>query len=164
MTSAFNPVGIKSQNARVDIKEGDKPEVITSKVNDALALIRDDIQRLAGLTQKNSTIIMSGSGSKLPVTTAGVARVFAISDTATASSDGSNYHVLTLLRNGVTPVTMTYDTRNTEIPAYLGGCYIGEVAVGVKDVLSVSVAVTGSPSPSLSTDNFCLLSIIAGAN
>ena len=160
--SAPNPVGISSQDARVELDADATPEDIAKEVNDALTLMRDDIQRLAGTVTKSVTYHMSTIGVRLPVTATGIARVWAISDTATASSDGSNYHVLTLTRNGITVGSMTYDTRNTEIPAYQGGCYLGEVSVGERDVIAVSIAVTGSPSPALSSDNFCLYSIVRG--
>lgn len=161
--SGPDPVGISSQDARLELSQDDTPDAIGQKVNDILVLIRDDIQRLAGLVTKSVTITISSGNHRLPMTMAGIAQTWAISDTATTGSTGAAYHTLSLLRNGVAPLTQTYDTRRTEIPAYLGGCYLGETAVDVNDVLAVSVAVTGAPAPTLSTDNFCLLSVVRGA-
>lgn len=93
-------------------------------------------------------MVMPGSGQ---------ARVYAISDTATSGSDGANYLVLSATRNGATPLTLTYDTRRTEVVAYLGGMYLGEITVSTGDVVAVAIAVTGAPTPVLTTANFSLL-------
>lgn len=163
MTSVPNPVGISSQGARIDVPDDASVTDLADKINDALRLIRDDIQRLAGLVTKSVTITLGSGDYRLPITKTGIARTWAISDTATAGSTGAAYHTLTLLRNGVAPITLTYDTRRIEVPKYLGGAYLGETAVNAGDVLAVNLVVTGAPVPTLTTANFCLLCTVRGS-
>lgn len=163
MTSARNPVGISSQDARIEFAEDDTPEDLARKVNDALVLVRDDIQRLAGLVTKSVTDTISTNGLQIPMTMAGTASLWAISNTATAGSTGAAYHTLTLTRNGIVVGTQTYDTRRAEILAYKGGNYVGQVQVGVGDILAATLAVTGAPAPTLTTANFCLLCTVRGS-
>lgn len=159
MTSG-REVATSSQDSRVEFDPEATPEDMANKINDALILVRDDIQRLASAFGNGAIIVLSSGNYRLPATASGQARVWAISDTATTGSTGANYHTLTLTRNGLAVGTMTYDTRRTEIPSYLDGCYLGETTVGERDVLAVAVAVTGAPAPALSTDNFCLFCVI----
>jgi len=159
---APNPVGISSQGARVEVAEDASVTDLADKINDALRLVRDDIQRLAGLVTKSVTVETASGNFRLPMTKTGIARTWAISDTATAGSTGAAYHTMTLLRNGVAPITLTYDTRRVEVPKYLGGVYLGETAVNAGDVLAVNLVVTGAPAPTLTTANFCLRSIVRG--
>lgn len=163
MTSARDPVGISSQDSRIELTEDASVSDLTAKANEALRLIRDDIQRLAGLVTKNFTTVLSSGGWRLPMTATGIASLWAISDTPTTGSTGISYHVLTMTRNGIVVGNITYDTRRAEIPAYRGGCYLGQVAVSNGDVLAVSIAVTGGPAPTLTTANFCLLSTVRGS-
>lgn len=162
MTSARKTIGVSSQGARVSVSADDTPDAIGQKVNEALTLIRDDIQRLAGVIGQNPSIGVASGTDRVCVTKAGQARVWAISDTATTGSGAGDYHTLTLKRNGVTVGSLTYDTRRTEVPAFQTGCYLGEVAVGERDVLIVNVDVTGAPAPTLTGDNFCLFVIVQG--
>lgn len=150
--SAPDPVAVSSNDARIDWKEDVTPDQMGRDVNDALLLIRNDIQRIAGYALTKNVTYDSGS-YRVAVNGVGVANVWAVFDTATASSDGSNYHVVTLLRNGIAANSLTYDTRNAEIFSYQGGVYLGEVNVTIGDILSVDISVTGSPSPSLTTAN-----------
>jgi len=157
VTSATDPVGIGSQDARVQFTDTDTPESMGQKINDVLILMQTDLQKLAAL-QQSSPISYAGSGNfKWVSPIAGQAEVWAVSDTATAGSTGIAYHVLTLYRNGAAAVTQTYDTRQTEVPKYLGGAYLGQTSVAVGDVLSLNLAVTGAPAPTLTTANFSLL-------
>lgn len=157
MTSGPDPVAVTSQDARVEFDAKDTPEMTVNKVNDALTLIRDDIQRLAGSMSTSIEVILSSGNFRLAMTATGIADFWAISNTATTGSTGAAYHVLTLKLNGTTPLTLTYDTRRVEIPAYLGGAYIGQIPVSYGDIATVALAVTGAPAPTLTTDNFCLL-------
>lgn len=160
--SGSDPVGVNSQDARIEWSEDDQLEDVAKKANAALLLIRDDIQRLSALVTKNVTRAYSSGGFRLPSPSGGIADIWAVSDTASAGSTGANYHVLALRRNGVAVGTMTYDTRRVEVSAFGGGCYLGQVAVSEGDLLSVSVTVTGAPAPTLSTANFCLRCQIRG--
>jgi hypothetical protein len=125
-------------------------------INDALDQLKTDIQQLAGLTSKGETTAVSSGNFRLVVPRSGIIRVSVISDTATAGSTGAIYHTLSLRRNGVAANTQTADTRRAEVPAYLGGAYLGEAAVAAGDVISAFIVVTGAPSPTLTTANLCL--------
>lgn len=155
--SGPDPVGISSQDARVQWDAEATPDSMGDDVNNALVLIRDDIQRLATLVQGSNTIWFSSGNHKAPAIGKGVVQVWAVSDTATSGSTGAAYHTLTLYRNGAAANTQTYDTRRTEVPAYRGGAYLGESSVGTGDILSLNLAVTGAPAPTLTTANFSLL-------
>jgi hypothetical protein len=145
MTSV-REVATSSQDARVTFKEGDTPEDMASNANDALLLIRDDIQRLAAILSGGVTKSVTSGNHKLPSPGNGIADVWAVSDTATTGSTGGNYHTLTLYRNGAAANTMTYDTRRTEVVAYQGGNYLGQATVGDGDLLTVNLATTGAPT------------------
>lgn len=160
MTSARDPVGISSQGAAVHFKEDAEPDSIYKQVNEALALVKADMQRLAGLTAKGNTVTVSSGTYRLVATAKGILRAYVISDTATAGSTGAAYHTFSLRRNGVAANTQTFDTRRGELPAYLAGSersgYLGEVPVAVGDVISVFLVVTGAPAPTLTTANLCI--------
>lgn len=148
-------VATSSQDARVTFREDDTPDDMAINVNEALLLIRDDIQRLAGILAGGVTLSVT-SGSYLLVAPAnGIADVWAVSDTATTGSTGASYHALSLYRNGAAANTTVYRTDNTEVYACLGGVYLGQATVGEGDVLTVNVATTGAPS-SLTTANLSL--------
>jgi len=163
VTLARDPVSTSSQDARIETSADDTVEDLGGKVYDALVLVRDDIQRLAGQVTKSVTANLGSGNHRLTATLPGIARVFAISDTATAGSTGANYHTLSLLRNGLAPITLTYDTRRVEVPKYLGGCYLGEIPVTSGDILALNLVVTGAPAPTLTTANFCLLCTVRGS-
>src|SRR4051812_39275599 len=137
VTSARDPVGVSSQDARIDPSADDTPEDLARKVNDALVLVRDDIQRLAGLASKSVTTTMSSGNYRLIATASGLASVWAISDTTTVST-GANFYLMTLRRNGVTANTIVYKTANTEAKAY-AQCFLGQVAVAAGDLLEMSL-------------------------
>lgn len=156
MTSARNsPIAIGSQFAEVEFAADGKPEDMADEVNRVFGLVTDDLQRLAG---RQPGLAPIGSGTyRACIPVSGQARLYAVSDTATSGSTGAAYHVLAATRNGTVPLTLTYDTRRTEIPAYLGGCYLGELTVSVGDIVTVRVTVTGAPAPTLTSANFSLL-------
>lgn len=156
MTSAPDPVGVGSNGTEVTFGAGATPEMMREQINAALDQVKTDIQRLAGLTQKGVTAPVSSGTPRLVAPGSGVLRVTVISDTATAASTAANYHTFTLRRNGVAANGQTADTRRAEVPAYLGGAYLGEVATAQGDIISVSVTVTGAPSPVLTTANLSL--------
>lgn len=154
MTSG-REVATASQDARVTFKEGDAPEDMATSVNEALLLIRDDIQRLAGILAGGVTLSVTSGSYRLVAPANGIADVWAVSDTATTGSTGANYHSLSLYRNGAAANATVYRTDNTEVYAYLGGVYLGQSTVGEGDVLTVNIATTGAPS-SLTTTNLSL--------
>ncbi len=156
MTSARNsPIAITSQFAEVEFAADDKPEIMADEVNRVIGLLTDDLQRIAGRPQALAPIVSGTARLCMPMS--GQARLYAVSDTATSGSTGAAYHVLAATRNGTVPLTLTYDTRRVEIPAYLGGCYLGELKVSVGDIVTVRVTVTGAPAPTLTAANFSLL-------
>lgn len=154
--SEIDRSSVSSQDAKVHFDPTASPEDWEQSVNDALGLIRDDVQRQNSASSVRKTTAISCSGYRATMPSSGVANVWAVSDTASAGSTGAAYHTLTLRRNGSAIGTLTYDTRRIEIPAYRGGAYIGKTKVAASDVLSVGVSVTGAPAPTLSTANFVL--------
>jgi hypothetical protein len=116
---------------------------------DALKL---DVETLGRQLNTASTIFLSGPRVVMPKSGSVVVR--AVSNTATAGSTGLAYHVFKVLRSGQDE-GRSYDTRNFELAAY-SLAYFGTLKVGTGDVLTVSVAVTGAPSPTLTSDNFTL--------
>lgn len=154
--SGRNGVGITSQYPAIEFIEGAPPQDWAKAVNESLELVRDDVQRLAGLAAPNNASVVVSGSYRAVMNVAGVARIMAVSDTATAGSTGAAYHTLSATRNGTTPLTLRYDTRRTEVYAYRGGVYIGELTVSAGDVIAVAVAVTGAPVPTLTVANFML--------
>lgn len=147
------PIAITSQFAQAEFDPAGTPQDWSESVNQALGLITDDLQRLAGRQPPGFPITSGTYRAVMPAN--GQARVYAISDTASSGSTGGNYLVLSAKRNGTTPLTLTYDTRRTEIYAYLGGMYLGELTVSTGDVVTVAIAITGAPT-ALTTANFSL--------
>jgi len=156
VTSARDPVATSSQDARLTFEEGDEVKNVVDKTNEALALVRDDIQRLAGIATKAVDVVITSGTYRLPMTASGIAEFWAISDTATTGSTGANYHTISLRRNGAAANTITYRTDRVEMPAYLGGAYLGSSPVGQGDVMAVNIATTGAPT-ALTTANLSLL-------
>jgi hypothetical protein len=155
VTSGKSPIAISSQFAQAVLSPDSSPDEWQDSINAALGLITDDIQRIAGRTLPAAPIVSGTHRAVMPAS--GQARVYAISDTATSGSTGGNYLALSATRNGTTPLTLTYDTRRTEVIAYRGGMYLGELTVSTGDVVTVAIAVTGAPTPVLTTANFSML-------
>ncbi len=85
----------------------------------------------------------------------GIASIFASPGYASVS-DGSNYHIVTVLLNGQSGlVTGSIDTRVTELVAYKA-YFLGQVAVVKGDVIALSTAKTGSPAPVFAPGSFGL--------
>jgi len=154
--SAPDPVGVSSQDARVEFEAGAKPEDMARGINAALLLIRDDILRLAQQVLGPATTTHGSGNHRWTASGAGIADVWAVSDTASTGSSGANYHTLSLFRNGAAANTVTYDTRRTEVDSYKGGNYLGQTTVSVGDMLVVNIATTGVPT-ALTTANFSLV-------
>jgi len=145
-----------SQDAVIRWEKGDTVETLSEKINDALALITDDAQRIISRQDRlrTSSVLVPASSYRTTIPTAGTASVVALSDTAT-TSDNANYHTLSLYRNGVAANTLSIQTRYKEVPAYLAGVTLGTVAVSVGDVLSINLATTGAPT-ALTTANLLI--------
>lgn len=148
-------VATSSQDARVSFGKDDKPEDMATNTNEALLLIRDDIQRLASVLSGGVTKVVTSGNHKLPSPGNGIADVWAVSDTATTGSTGAAYHTLSLYRNGALANTITYRTDRTEVAAYQGGNYLGQATVGEGDLLSVNIATVGAPT-ALTTANLSI--------
>lgn len=151
-------ISLLSQDARIAASSEDVQTVewLVNETNAVIKMVSNDIQRLATSMGVVDTQFYSSGTHRHAVPTSGIARIWAISDTESVS-DGSNYYILTILRNGVAPLSFSYDTRDNEVKAYLGGQYLGELTVSQGDIIEVSIATTGAPSPTLSTGNFSLL-------
>jgi hypothetical protein len=160
MTSA-RKVATSSQDARVEFSDDATPQDMAASVNDALILVRDDIQRIADLAS-NKTVYFGSGNHKAVSLGNGVVEVYAVSDTATTGSTGANYHTLTLYRNGVAANTQTYRTDRTEIVSYKGGNYLGQSTVSEGDLLSINLATTGAPT-ALTTANLSLRCQLRGS-
>lgn len=94
------------------------------------------------------------------VTLNGIASVFASPGYASVS-DGSNYHIVTVLVNGQSGLCPgTIDTRTTELVAYKS-YFLGQVAVAKGDVIALSTAKTGSPAPVFAPGSFAMAVEIA---
>lgn len=145
-----------SQDAVIRWEKDDTVETLAGKINDALALITDDAQRIISRQDRlrTSSIEVPASGYRTTIPMAGTASVIALSDTAT-TSDNANYHTLTLYRNGAAANTITIQTRYKELPAYLNGVPLGTVAVSVGDVLAINLSTTGAPT-ALTTANLLI--------
>lgn len=143
-----------SQDAFVRFEQDEKPEEMADKINAALQLISDDAQRSTSRQDRlrDAPYLLPASGYEVMCPEQGTATVVAISKVATTGSDGSNYHTIRLLRNGVAANTITAETRYKELPLYLGGVSVGQVTVNPKDWLSLSLSTTGSPTSLAITD------------
>lgn len=120
--------------------------------------IKADLNTLSIMARQESVIHLSG-GDRLVVPVDGTANLYTYSDTATVSSSTA-YHTITCLRSGQSISTITDQanslvTTANELVAYQE-YFMGTVPVSQGNVLAVNVSVTGSPTPTLSRDNFSL--------
>jgi hypothetical protein len=120
--------------------------------------VKTDLQTLSILGRQERIIHLSG-GDRLVVPVDGTANLYTVSDTATTSSSTA-YHTITCLRSGQSISTITDNanalvTTANELVAY-EEYFMGTVPVSQGNVLKVNVAVTGAPTPTLSSDNFGL--------
>lgn len=159
--SVFNITSL-SRGVTVELPEDPTPEALVKAVNRAIETITNDITRLAAHVQQPKSVPVTSGSSRLVVPYSGQATVYAICDTATSGSDGSNYYTLTLYRNGIAANTITAATSNKEYPQYQSGVALGAVSVGRGDVLSLNLATTGSPSTSIALSNFSILCLLTG--
>lgn len=120
--------------------------------------VKADLQTLSTLMRQDNVIHLS-AGDRLVIPVDGTADLFTVSDTATVSSS-TQYHTITCLRAGqaissVTDTANSLVTSANELVAYQE-YYLGTVPVSQGNVVKVNVAVTGAPTPTLSSDNFSL--------
>jgi len=150
------PVSPLSQSATLNIPDDSDLKTTIEKLNGYLELLRSDIQQLAGQFTSKNTTYLSGSGGSLLCTATGIGSLTAHASTGQVSTV-SDYSTIRLLRNGVNANNVVNDSRETPIPAFLGGISLGVIAVTIGDVLSLSIVTTGSPTPTLTASNFSLL-------
>lgn len=151
--SDSTPIAISSQFVEVEFEDGAEASAWEASVNKALGLVKDDLQRLAGRPFPQRSLTSGTHRMVMPVS--GQARVYAISDKATFGSTGANYYQMQVTRNGVAPLLLDYDTRQTEIIAYRGGMYLGELTVSAGDMIAILLLAAGAPTP-LTLSNFGL--------
>ncbi len=117
--------------------------------------IISDLQTLAEAINFRQIIPHNG-GDRVVIQTAGVAKVHCTSSVTTTGSDGSNYFTIKVLRNGQDETGLSRDSRQGEIQGH-SEFYLGVVAVGRGDILSLQVAMTGGPIyPILTSANVSL--------
>lgn len=122
--------------------------------------VRQDMRNL-GKAVGSAPLYLSGPRVIVPLQGLSqiTANVWAVTDTATAGSDGSNFHTLAAMRSG--NLGNAIDSSAAEFPAY-GPMWLGEFPVGFGDLLALSLVVTGAPVPVLTLDNFTVLAILTG--
>lgn len=118
-----------------------------------MEMVKADLQQLSVLVQKNEVVVIA-AGDRFLVPMTGVAQFWASSDTATVST-ATAYHTITCLRSGQSETGISLVTSANELVAYQE-YFMGEIRVSQGNTVAVDVAVTGSPSPTLSRDNFSL--------
>lgn len=115
--------------------------------------VKADIQQLATLVGQNNTLSLTG-GSRLLMPKTGTAQFWISCDTATVST-ATAYHTITCVRSGQSETGISFITTDNELVAY-DELFAGEIPVSQGNTIAVSVSVTGSPSPTLSSDNFSI--------
>lgn len=113
--------------------------------------VKTDLGNIALKIGQPETLYLSGA-NRIAIPRPGVAKIWAISDTATAASSSTANHVITALKSGQA-TDISLDSDDNEIVAYQQ-YFMGEIPVSQGNVISIEVTVTGSPSPTLSNDNF----------
>ena len=73
----------------------------------------------------------------------------------TTTSDSTNYHIIKALRSGQDETGIALDSRTVEFTAYKQ-LFLGHLLVAMGDIVTVDVAITGSPSPRLSGADFAI--------
>jgi len=120
--------------------------------------VKADLQTLSILSRRESLIHLS-AGDRLVIPVDGNANIFLTPSLATVSSS-TQYHTITCLRSGqafstFTDSAVTLLTTANELVAYRE-YFMGTIPVSRGNVIAANVAVTGAPTPTLSSDNFSL--------
>jgi hypothetical protein len=119
--------------------------------------LQQDMRTLSRVINAQASVYLTGSRCVVPVS--GTIKAYVISDTATAGSTGIAYHTVVVTRSGQSEGQLSIDTRNAEISAYKP-LYCGTFNVGVGDLMSMTLAVTGAPAPTLTAANLNLLCVL----
>lgn len=120
---------------------------------DGFTAVKADLQQLSVQVGQGTSIPIA-AGSRFLVPRTGTAQFWVSSDTATVSS-ASAYHTITCLRSGQSETGISLVTSANELVAYQE-YFMGEIPVSQGNTVAVSVSVTGSPAPTLSSANFSL--------
>jgi len=123
-----------------------------------LELIQQDLRDLARVVNAASKVYLTAP-DRIATPMAGSADVYVLTNTATAGSGVGAYHTIALSRSGQADGQISIDTRNAEMSAYRA-YYLGTVQVGLGDILSYTLSVTGAPAPTLTASNLTLLCIL----
>jgi hypothetical protein len=139
------------------------PQVALQSVNstfDAAGFetVKSDLQHLA-LSTPSSLVRLSGA-DRFDCPVSGNARVYCVSDTSTVGDGAGANHVVSVLKSGGSPGTPISTAGGTQIKQYTE-LFLGQFPVTVGNLLKLNVAVTGGPTPTLSTANFSLRCDIA---
>jgi hypothetical protein len=155
------PVSVSCQDSWQSLDDGIEQGELNKRISSNLTLIRDDIQRSVGSLNSNPPRIFTSGNHQLVVPVTGIADVWAISDTTTAGSvAGVTTTRIGLSRNGLALTSGNLYQFTTaagdEFASHGGGRYLNRLAVAVGDVLTLTVATTGAPAPTLTTANLML--------
>ena len=115
--------------------------------------VKADLQQLSTLVGQ-ATSIPIAAGDRFLCPRTGTAQFWISSNTTTVSS-AALYHTVTCVRSGQAETGISLVTSANEIVAYQE-YFMGEIPVSQGNTIAVSVAVTGAPVPTLSSDNFSL--------
>lgn len=115
--------------------------------------VKADMQTLSVLATQDNTIHIA-AGDRFLVPRTGTAQLFMSVNLATVSSSTA-YHTITCVRSGQFETGISLVTTANELVAYQE-YFMGEIPVSQGNTIAVSVAVTGAPSPTLSSANFSL--------
>jgi hypothetical protein len=123
-----------------------------------LELIQQDLRDLARIVNTSQKVYLTAP-DRIAIPLPGVATVYLLTDTATASSTNVDYHTIVAKRSGQAEGQVSIDTRLTEMSAFKP-LYCGTFEVGQGDVLSYTLTVGGAPVPTLTASNLTMLCVL----
>lgn len=135
---------------------------VTKATPENIHQVVDDIQqdlRAIGQILNQTPVYYLTSPDRILIPKFGKADVYVATNVSTASSSGVDYHAITLKRSGQAEGSQSIDTQNAEMVAYKL-YHLGTLNVGPGDILSYTLAVTGTPSPTLTSSNITMLAIL----
>lgn len=115
--------------------------------------VKADLQQISTVVGQEASISIA-AGDRFSVPQTGIAQFWTICNTSTVST-ATAYHTITCLRSGQDETGISLVTTDNELVAYQE-YFMGEINVSQGNMIEVSVTVTGSPSPTLSSANFSL--------
>lgn len=154
--SSREPVSVSCQDSWQPIEETVQQDELNKRISNNLTLIRDDIQRMATSVNAKPQVTYASGNHRLVCPAAGIAEIFAITDTSTAGSTGAVYNTIIAFRNGLQIFTFS-SASGAEFDAYQGGKRMGRLSVAKGDVLYLSTSGTGGPIPTLNLANLMIL-------